>query len=425
MEKNWKKYLVNGLVLGASTLLLAACGGSSDDSSSSSATPAGSNDSATEDVKVEGDVKLWVDTDHINTYKEILKGFAEEYPDVNVTISAGSSADAQKDVSKDPSAAADVFMMPHDQVGQMASAGLLYPIDKDADTIKENNVDSAVQGVTWDGDIYGYPYGVEAQVLYYNKSVLSEDDVKTWNSLTEKGVIGTNFAEAGANYIFGPLFMSNGLELYGKDGEDANGTNFNNEKGVEVLKWIAAQKDNTGVLQASESALSDLESGKSSAFLSGPWSKNDVKNALGDNMGVAAYPTIDFGSGEVQMKAFLGVKVFAINQQTQNPLAAMALANYLTNEDSQLKEFQEMGVVPSNAALQDNEEVLADDVASAVAQMAQPENSVVMPKIPEIVSFWPPMDAIINDTYKGNIKEADYQSKLDKLVEDTAQEPEE
>ncbi len=425
MEKNWKKYLVNGLVLGASTLLLAACGGSSDDSSSSSATPAGSNDSATEDVKVEGDVKLWVDTDHINTYKEILKGFAEEYPDVNVTISAGSSADAQKDVSKDPSAAADVFMMPHDQVGQMASAGLLYPIDKDADTIKENNVDSAVQGVTWDGDIYGYPYGVEAQVLYYNKSVLSEDDVKTWNSLTEKGVIGTNFAEAGANYIFGPLFMSNGLELYGKDGEDANGTNFNNEKGVEVLKWIAAQKDNTGVLQASESALSDLESGKSSAFLSGPWSKNDVKNALGDNMGVAAYPTIDFGSGEVQMKAFLGVKVFAINQQTQNPLAAMALANYLTNEDSQLKVFQEMGVVPSNAALQDNEEVLADDVASAVAQMAQPENSVVMPKIPEIVSFWPPMDAIINDTYKGNIKEADYQSKLDKLVEDTAQEPEE
>ena len=150
-----------------------------------------------------------------------------------------------------------------------------------------------------------------------------------------------------------------------------------------------------------------------------------MKDALGDDMAVAPYPTVDFGDGAVQMKAFLGVKVFGINQQTQNPLAAMALANYITNEDSQLLEFQQQGVVPSNAVLQDNEEVLADDTANAVAQMSQPENSVVMPKIPEIVSFWPPMDAIINDTYKGNIKEAEFQSKLDKLVEDTAQEPEE
>ena len=31
-----------------------------------------------------------------------------------------------KDIAKDPKAAADVFMMPHDQIGQMAEAGLIY-----------------------------------------------------------------------------------------------------------------------------------------------------------------------------------------------------------------------------------------------------------------------------------------------------------
>ena len=36
--------------------------------------------------------------------------------------------------------------------------------------------------------------------------------------------------------------MSNGNVLYGEDGEDINGTNFNNEAGVEVLQWIADQK---------------------------------------------------------------------------------------------------------------------------------------------------------------------------------------
>ena len=48
--------------------------------------------------------------------------------------------------------------------------------------------------------------------------------------------------------------------------------------------------------------------------------------------GAAAHPTIDFGNGEKQMKAFLGVRSFAVNQQTQAPLAAMTLANYLTSE---------------------------------------------------------------------------------------------
>ncbi|HEX5350480.1 MAG TPA: extracellular solute-binding protein [Trichococcus sp.] len=414
MKTNWKKYFGSGLILGASALILGACGGAADTSDT------GSAENTSGEVVVEGDVKLWVDTDHVEVFKGIVADFEKEFPEVTVEVAAGSSADAKKDVSKDPKAAADVFMMPHDQVGQMAEAGLLYPNTKYADEVKANNVESAVEGVTWNDELYGYPYGVESQVLYYNKAKLTEDDVKSWTTLSEKGKIGTNFAEAGANYIFGPLFMSNGLYLYGENGEDPSGTNFNSEKGAEVLAWIAAQKNNPGVIQSGAEALANLEAGVSDAFLSGPWSKNDVVKALGENMGVAAYPTVDFGSGEVQMKAFLGVKLFAVNQQTDAPLASMALANYLSNETSQLTEFQEMGVIPSNKVVQETAEVQEDAVAKAVMEMSQPTHSVVMPKVPEIVSFWPAMDAIINDAYKGNITESEYMEKLDKLVEDTS-----
>ena len=421
MKTNWKKYFGSGLILGASALILGACGGTADTSET------GSAENTSGEVVVEGDVKLWVDTDHVEVFKGIVADFEKEFPEVTVEVAAGSSADAKKDVSKDPKAAADVFMMPHDQVGQMAEAGLLYPNTKYADEVKANNVESAVEGVTWNDELYGYPYGVESQVLYYNKAKLTEDDVKSWTTLSEKGKIGTNFAEAGANYIFGPLFMSNGLYLYGENGEDPSGTNFNSEKGAEVLAWIAAQKNNPGVIQSGAEALANLEAGVSDAFLSGPWSKNDVIKALGENMGVAAYPTVDFGSGEVQMKAFLGVKLFAVNQQTDAPLASMALANYLSNETSQMTEFQEMGVIPSNKVVQANAEVQEDVVAKAVMEMSQPTHSVVMPKVPEIVSFWPAMDAIINDAYKGNITADEYMEKLDKLVEDTSKvtEPEE
>lgn len=420
MKKNWKKYLTSGLVLSASTVLLAACASGGGGASSAAPDDNASGSSATEEVKVEGKVKVWIDTEHVETFKGIVADFQTEFPDVEVEIAAGSSADAKTEVSKDPKAAADVFMMPHDQVGQMAESGLLYPNTKYADEVKANNVDSAIEGASWDGELYGYPYGVESQILYYNKATLSEDDVKSWATLTEKGKIGANLGEAGANYVFGPLFMSNDLYLYGETGEDPNGTNFNTEPGVEVLQWIADQKNNPGVIQSNAEALSNLESGVTDAFLSGPWSKNDVQKALGENMAVAAYPTVDFGNGEVQMKAFLGVKLFAVNQQTEAPLAAMALANYLSNESSQLVEFEKMGVIPSNKALQSNETITNDAVAKAVMEMSQTTHSVVMPKIPEMVSFWPAMDAVINDTYKGNIKPADYMTKLDTLVTETA-----
>ena len=212
--------------------------------------------------------------------------------------------------------------------------------------------------------------------------------------------------------------MSNGDVLYGKTGEDIKGTDFNNENGVEVLKWIAAQKSNPGVVQSSAEALSNLESGVTDAFLSGPWSKNDVEKALGDNMAVAAYPKIDFGSGEKQMKAFLGVKLFAVNQQAKSPVAALTLADYLSNETSQMKEFEGFGIVPSNKTLQSDSKVASDAVTAAVIEMSDSEHSVVMPKLPEMNTFWPAMDALINDTYKGSIKEDQYMDKLDKLVSD-------
>lgn len=403
MKKNWKKILLGGVVLSMSMLVLAGCGSKSSSSSSDS--------SSTQNIKV------WIDTEHVAAIKGQVKKFEKANPKIHVTVKAGSSADALKDVSKDPEKAADVFMMPHDQIGQMADAGLLYPVSKKyTKTVKANNVQSAVDGVTWKNKVYGFPYGVESQVLYYNKAKLSADDVKSWDTLTSKGKLGTNFAEAGANYIFTPLFMSNGDNLYGKNGETVKGTNFNNEKGIQVLDWIAKQKSNSGVVQTSTAALSNLQSGKIDAFLSGPWSENDVKKALGKNMAVAPYPTVNFGSGDVQMKAFLGVKVYGVNQQTKSPVAAMKLANYLSNEATQKVEFNKNGVVPSNIKAQGLQAVKDDETAKSVMTMSASDHSVVMPKVPEITNFWPQMDAIINDTYKGKIKSSDYQKKLDKVV---------
>ena len=409
MKNQTKRLLGIGAILGASALLLAGCGGQKEDKATDTSK---GNENAS--------IKLWVDAAQVETYQGIVDGFEKENPNWKVTIKPSESATAQENIKKDPSAAADVFMFPHDHIGQMVEAGMIYPNTKYEKTVKENNIESAVNAASYDGKLYGYPYGVETQILYYNKSKLGEDDVKTWDSLTSKGKLGTNFGEAGANYIFTPLFMSNGDVLYGENGEDLNGTDFNNEKGVQVLEWIRAQKDNKGVVQSNAEALSNLESGKIDAFLSGPWSKNDVEKALGDNFAAAPYPTINFGDGEVQQKAFLGVKLFGVNAATKSPVAAMALADYITSKESQLTVFDGHGTVPSNIQAQAADNVQADEVTQAVMTMSDADHSFVMPKLPAMVTFWGPSDALINDTFNGKISADDYQAKLDKLVKDTS-----
>lgn len=359
-------------------------------------------------------VKLWVDN---KAYKPIVKQFTKD-TGIKVDFKIGQSADAQADLKKDPSAAADVFMFPHDQLGQMVQAGLIYQNTKYEKTIEKNQTESAVAGAKYKGKMYGYPYGVETQVLYYNKEKLSANDIKSWDSLTSKGKLTTNLADDGANYKYVPLFMSNGDYLYGKNGESVKGTNFNNDKGVQVLKWIASQKKNKGVIQSTDAAsLNKMADGKADAYLSGPWDKVALQKELGDKLGVAKYPTVNFGDGDKQMKAFLGVKLFGVNAQTKNALNSMKLANYLSSDKVQQQIFDKLGYVPSSKAVQANDQVQKDDVAAAVIEMAKPENSVVMPKLPQMVTFWGPSDALINDAYKGKIKsDTDMQSKLDKLV---------
>lgn len=79
----------------------------------------------------------------------------------------------------------------------------------------------------------------------YNKTKLNEDDVKTYEKITEKATFGATFKQMNA-YATGPLFMSVGNTLFGKNGEDPKGTNWGNEAGVAVLNGLQHKNNNKG-----------------------------------------------------------------------------------------------------------------------------------------------------------------------------------
>ncbi|GAA3315367.1 hypothetical protein GCM10020331_010170 [Ectobacillus funiculus] len=127
----------------------------------------------------------------------------------------------------------------------------------------------------------------KAFLFYYDKSKLTEEDVKTFEGVTKKKAkIGLNISEPGANYELVPFILSNHVKLYGDNGEDVKGSTFNTSEGLQALEWISnLKKNNKNVVPVNADSISALQSGKINALISGPWSYNQVKEVLGDNMG--------------------------------------------------------------------------------------------------------------------------------------------
>ncbi|WP_273449979.1 extracellular solute-binding protein [Streptococcus ferus] len=411
--KTWQKLAIGSASLVLASSLLVAC--SSKDSSSS-----------TSSSKT---IKLWVPTGAKESYAAIVKKF-EADSDYDVKVIESEDPKAQEKIKKDPSTAADVFSLPHDQLGQLVESGTIQEIPEQYTKEITNTVtEQALAGAQYKGKTYAFPFGIESQVLYYNKSKLSAEDVKSYETITSKATFGAKFKQMNA-YATAPLFLSVGDTLFGENGEDAKGTNWGNEAGVSVLKWIADQKNNKGFVNLDDNnVMSKFGDGSVASFESGPWDFSAAQKAVGkDNLGVAVYPKINIGGNDVQQKAFLGVKLYAVNQapakgDTKRIAASYKLASYLTNKESQENQFKYEGrnIIPSNKEVQASEAVQSNDLAKAVITMGSSSDyTTVMPKLSQMATFWTESAAILSDTYNGKIKESDYLAKLQQFDKDLA-----
>lgn len=135
MKKNtWKKMVLAGAGLTLAGSVLVACSNSSSNSSSSSSSKT---------------IKLWVPTGAKESYSEVVKQFEEE-SGYTVKVVESNDSKAQENVKKDPEKAADVFSLPHDQLGQLVESGVIQEVPEEyANEIAENDTDQAVAGAQY------------------------------------------------------------------------------------------------------------------------------------------------------------------------------------------------------------------------------------------------------------------------------------
>ena len=420
-----KKVLSLLLVAAMGISMLVGCGGGNDK-------PAGGDTQNQQQGEQQGeqagptDIKLTVWAPE--NQQELLKAQADEFAKANadkwnITWDFGIVGEdvAKTEILKDVEAAADVFFFANDQIQELVSAGAIAKLGGDAEAmVKADMAPSVVTTVTVDGSVYAIPFTHNTFYMYYDKSIMTEEDIKSLDTImakeTEDGVYNFLFDGAGG-WKLGAWYYGAGCSVYGIDGNDTSkGADWNNANGVAVTQYLAdmhASKKLAVGLDVTEL----ISNHKLGAWFGGSWELDGFKTALGDDLGMATIPTFGINGEQVQMLSFYGSKAIGVNAKSANPAAAVAFAAFLGSEAQQVARFEQTQIVPANIKAADAEAVKNDE--AAVVLMAESNNCAIMQPYSAAFSsdFWDPCSALCDALKSGELTRDNAQEYMDKWVE--------
>lgn len=401
--KKSKKFLALALatVMAAS---LTACGGKTDNKTSGS-TPKSSQSASTgsqtastgsdSGEKVKAELTVWSPQEDQseesgNWLGKMCDNFAKAHPEWEITFKYGtcSEGDANKTVTQDPKTAADVYMYANDQVGDLLAAKAIAKFGGETlEKIKSENSQTMVDTVTYQDGIYGIPFSANTWFMYYDKRVFSEDDVKSLETMLEKGKVSFPLSNSWYTAAF---YVANGCNLFGGNNDEAAGIDFSGDKAVAVTNYLVDLVANKNFSNDdSGSGLAGLADGSVNAIFSGTWDYNAVVEALGgeENVGATQLPTIKIDGKDCQLKSFAGSKAIAVNPNSANPQVAVALAAYLGSAEAQKEHYNLRKIIPVNETILADPAVAADTLVKAQGS-AIANSSIMQPFTAGMGSYW-------------------------------------
>ena len=356
----------------------------------------------------------------------MAESFAELHPeyDIEFAYEIVGEDKAKEEVLKDPEAAADVFFYANDQMVEMVNAGVLAKLGGPTLEMINSTMSPAVVGTVTnpnDGAIYGIPFTHNTFFMYYDKSLLTDEDVKT-----VEGIVGKDTADGVTNFFFeaaggwklGAWYYGAGNTIYGESQTDfAAGCDWNNATGVAVTNYLIDLYNNPKVAFDNGVAVAELiGEHKLGAWFDGAWNYQMYKDVLGDDLGVGVLPTFEVNGKANQLKGFYGSKAIGVNTHSENLGVAVEFAAYIGGEEMQVKRFVESNQIPTNSAAGQNEAVLADEIAAVTVKEAEVA-SVTQPLAAEFGSkYWANVGGITAEIISGELTKDNAQEKLDAFV---------
>ena len=339
------------------------------------------------------------------------EAYTKTHPNVTIKYVNVELGDAVTQIALDGPAGVgpDLFAAPHDRLGSLVTGGHVLPT-ANADQIRSQVLGACSTALTYNGTMYGYPVSAETYALFYNKDLISEDQVPTtWEGLAEwskkfnkanPGKYGF-VMEVGSGYYTIVFTTADGNRLFGPSGTDTTNTNINSAASIKGMNFFQSMRSALDVPAAdldTSTADAAFQAGSAAMHITGLWNVVPFENA-GIDFGVTTLPALP---GDNQPCAsFSGTRAMFVSAYSDHTEEANDFAAFLITPEMQKLRFDLTGTVPSISV-----EVSSPYLGGFMKQL---DYAFPMPSIPEMGMYWEAMNNASKNIWDG----ADVKAELD------------
>ncbi len=377
-------------------IILAGCGSST------------SNESTNEDTALSGSITVAVD----GGYTDYMTARAEEFTadtGVNVEVVEADMFDVLDALPTQQGNSADVFMLPNDRVGDLASQKLIAPVTADITEYTE----TAQTAATYDGNQYMVPMATDTTLFIYNKELLT--DVPATLEEMDPADWAAKFTDF---YHVAGAFMSEDGYIFGSDNTDTTDIGLNNEGSIAAGEFVKTlyssgvehwdlMKDDTVAYDIMEN---EFKEGNVKAIINGPWALAGYAEA-GIDYGVAPIPSL---TGNADYSPLVGTKGLAINAYSSNNDAAQAFIASLATADNAQKFYEETLEVNPHTSIS------YEDGSTEATILEATVKGTSMPTTPEFGKVWEPMADALKQIASGEDVTASLNAAVDTITNSIA-----
>lgn len=337
-----------------------------------------------EEGALEGRILVWHDWRgaEAEVLDELFERFNDVYPGVRILPSA--MALDEDDLHEEfithtkSGLGPDLLIFRASSIPEFADLGLIHDLSS-RDDLDMSYVSSEVGGLEYKGKVYGLPFSLSTNVLYYNKHMVTNPP-ETLAELLKQSYNGQQVA---LDSTFEGAFW--GLKGFGGQLFDDQGRVVLNQGGfANWLGWLKnAQSVPSIILSNNKQTLYDLFVNKQVAYYVGSSDElARLQQGLGENVvQVAPLPAgpIDKAGPLLQVDALM----FSRASDSEEIELALELAKFLTNVEQQTTlAMKEIGRLPTNSRVTLDERV--SPIAAAFAKQSKTGVTIALPNMPKV-----------------------------------------
>lgn len=323
-------------------------------------------------------IKIWVAetvVDATNSALSLFKSTHSQY-NLDITVAKMDEPDAAAMMKQDVSTGADIYCFAQDQLASLKKSNALARVPASmVERLTAENTAKSVDAATIDGNVWALPATSDnGYFLYYNKSILSDDDVESVEAILSKSAQANKkfFFDAETNGYYGAgYYMATGCKsewsLDSKGKFYKYDDNYNSEAGFTAAKALKSLLTNTAWRTGHDaSRLKD----QASAVISGVWDYSVAKNLLGDNLGCTDLPSYTMDGKSYHLGSFSGFKMFGVKPTRDEKRLSVCqkIAYFLAGEECQRRRFNSQSWGPTNLKALEEPGVATHPALAALAK---------------------------------------------------------